>query len=119
MDAQEAATFMRAFGDPTRLRVVAALTQGPLRVGELARLLECPDQRMSRHLAYLHARRVVKARKALNSVVYHLAEPGHMLHRLVLAGVQDALGEVDEVRGDAQRLARARRQGRKSGARKA
>ena len=108
MKARHAATFMRAFGDPTRLRIIAALTARPLSVAELTRLLHCPKQRVSRHLRYLHARHVVDSEAARNSVIYSLAEPRSDLHRLVAAAVQGGLAGVAEVQRDAVRLAEGR-----------
>jgi len=107
MKARHAATFMRAFGDPSRLRIIAALTRAPLSVAELTQLLQCPPQRTSRHLRYLHARAVVESHTEGNSVVYCLVEPGSQLQRLVLAAVRGGLGDIDEVRDDADRLAQA------------
>jgi len=108
MRARDAGTFMRAFGDGTRLRIVAALGGTPLTVAELTRLLRCPEQRVSRHLRYLHARGVVESEAALNSVVYSLAKPQNGLHRLVVSALQNGLAGVEEVQRDSDRLARGR-----------
>ena len=104
MNARQAAWFMRAFGDATRLRVVAALSNRELSVGQLARLLRSPKARLSRHLRYLHARGVVEAEPVANSVVYRLAPPQHPLHQWVLEAVQQCAGDVTEMIRDAERL---------------
>ncbi len=60
MLARHVGSLLRAFGDGTRLRVVKALAQGDLTVGDLAALLRCPKPRLSRHLRYLQARGLVE-----------------------------------------------------------
>ena len=109
MTAQEAATFMRAFGDGTRLRIIAALSIRPATVWELARLIRCPEHRVSRHLRYLHLRGVVGWRPADRAVSYHLSAPAHRMHAEVLAAVQATMGDIDEARADATRLRKGRK----------
>jgi len=106
MTARQAAFFLRAFGDATRLRIVAALSRRPMGLGELAKALKCPIQRAFRHLRYLHSRRLVESKRAGNSVVYRLAKAQHRLHRLALGAVGSCLAEVDEVQQDSLRLGR-------------
>ena len=106
MTARRAAFFFRAFGDPTRLRLVALLSEKPHSVARLRRVLGCPAQRISRHLRYLHARGVVECESAGNTVVYRLAPHQHALHRRVLTALLRSLGEIAEVEQDAQRLER-------------
>ena len=43
----------RAFSDRTRLRILHALQDGELCVGDIVAILEAPQPRISRHLAYL------------------------------------------------------------------
>src|ERR1700682_5895806 len=43
----------RALADPTRVRVLHLLRQGPLCVGDLVAVLRVPQPTASRHLAYL------------------------------------------------------------------
>ncbi len=109
MTAQEAATFMRAFGDGTRLRIIAALSRRPATVWELARLIGCPEHRVSRHLRHLDARGVVEWRPAAKAVSYSLAAPSHALHDEVLAAVQATMGDIEEVRTDAAQWRKARK----------
>ena len=116
MNAREAAWFMRAFGDGTRVRIVAALSSRELSVWQLSGMLRSPKARTSRHLRYLHARGVVEAQPVGNSVVYRLAPPQHRLHQWVLGALQQCASDVEEVCRDAERLAstgRANRNGAK------
>jgi len=103
MKARQAAFFMRAFGDGTRLRILAALSRRPLSFGQLARALKVPNFRLTRHLRYLHDRRVVESERAGATVIYHLAEAQHALHQVALGAVQTCLGQLDEVQQDTSR----------------
>jgi len=48
-----AAKYFRALGDPTRLRIVELLMEGPLTVTELTQQLRVPQSNVSNHLACL------------------------------------------------------------------
>lgn len=47
------ANYLKALGDPIRLRIVRALQSGPLTVSDLAELLEMDIQKISHHLRIL------------------------------------------------------------------
>ncbi|HEV2262115.1 MAG TPA: metalloregulator ArsR/SmtB family transcription factor [Candidatus Rubrimentiphilum sp.] len=47
------AKYFRALGDPTRLRILDLLIEGPLTVTEMVDILRCPQSRVSNHLACL------------------------------------------------------------------
>lgn len=47
------AKYFRALGDPTRLRILEALIDGPLTVSELTSALRCPQSSVSNHIACL------------------------------------------------------------------
>ena len=59
-----------ALGDPTRARIVFALTQGEQSVNALAELTNVSVSAVSHHLARLRNIRLVKARRAANQVFY-------------------------------------------------
>jgi ArsR family transcriptional regulator len=80
--------------DSTRLRIVNLLTQGPLCVCHFQELLDEPQVKISKHLAYLKARRLVEARRDANWMVYSLpANPTAEL-KANLACLRDC-GELD------------------------
>lgn len=64
------AKFIRGLGDPTRLRIVRYLLDGPRRVGEIVAHLGMPQSRVSNHLACLKWCGYVAARRAGRSVIY-------------------------------------------------
>jgi len=47
------AKYFRSLGDPTRLRILDLLIEGPLTVTEIVNILRCPQSRVSNHLACL------------------------------------------------------------------
>lgn len=47
------AKYFRALGDPTRLRILELLIEGPLTVSEIVDILRCPQSTVSNHLACL------------------------------------------------------------------
>jgi len=110
MNARNAADFLRAFGDGTRLRIIQVIAQRRLSVGQLARVLRCPRMRVSRHLAYLRARGVVDWERKANAVLYSLSVPGDEGTRLVLSAVRALLQGIEETPRDRrclQRLSKA------------
>lgn len=57
------ATYLKALGDPIRLRIVKALQSGPLTVSDLAELLELDIQKVSHHLRILFHAELVTIRR--------------------------------------------------------
>lgn len=84
-----AATF-HVLGDPTRVRLLAALAAGELPVGDLARLLGMTESAVSHQLRVLKGARMVKARPSGRHVFYALDD----LHVLTL--FRQALTHVRE-----------------------
>ncbi len=110
MDARQAGWFLRAFGDGTRLRILAALSEGALSVGELCRALRRPPSSISRHLAYLRERGLVESQNVRNSVVYHPVSPADPFEKRMLATLIRGLGSINEVPADRKRLRRSSEQ---------
>ena len=106
MTARQAGTFMRAFGNGTRLRIIAALFDRPLSVADMTQLLGCPKKRLSRHLQYLHARGIVWFDQRGKFMVYHLAAPVGALHAGAISTLEVCLDGIDEVRADTEKVRR-------------
>jgi DNA-binding transcriptional ArsR family regulator len=68
------AKYFRALGDPTRLRILEALTDGERSVGELVELLGAPQPKVSSHLACLRWCGFVTSRRDFRTVYYRLAD---------------------------------------------
>lgn len=65
----------QAVGEPKRIQILYALADGEMNVGALAELLATPQPTISRHLALLRQRGLVRARRDGASISYSLSEP--------------------------------------------
>ena len=68
------AELCRVLGDPTRLRIVVSLAEGPHCVNELCRSLGAPQSRISRHLKVLRDHTLVTATRDAQRVRYSLGD---------------------------------------------
>jgi len=75
-DTTAAARFFRVLGDPTRLRIVEALTERERAVGELVELIGQAQPRISTHLACLRHCGFVTTERRGKEIVYRLALKG-------------------------------------------
>lgn len=90
--------------DPTRLRLLNVLAQGPLCVCHFQVILDEPQVKISKHLAYLRARGLVEAARHGNWMVYALpARPSREL-KANLACLQDCAQENPAFKRDLARL---------------
>ena len=64
------ANLMRVLGDPTRLRLLAALNRGELSVREITQVTGLSQPRVSRHLKLLCEARILKRTRDQNEVYY-------------------------------------------------
>jgi ArsR family transcriptional regulator len=62
----------QCFCDRTRLRILHLLAQGPLCVCHFQEILDEPQVKISKHLAYLRARQMVSTVREQNWVIYAL-----------------------------------------------
>ena len=70
--SQYLAEFFSALSDPSRVRIIAALTQGELNVSTLAELVGISESAVSHQLRGLRQLRLVRARKEGRQVFYRL-----------------------------------------------
>lgn len=68
--AEQLASLLRALGDPSRLRLLHALEQGELTVGEITEVTGLSQPRVSRHLKLLCNARVLRRARDQNEVYY-------------------------------------------------
>jgi len=94
---------LRSLGDPIRLRLLAALEQGELTVGEITRVTGLSQPRVSRHLKLLCNARVLQRTRDQNEVYYRAT-----IDEDRRALVREALGclpaDDPEIAHDRQRL---------------
>ena len=102
----------RAFSDRTRLRILNLLQAGggggddETCVCELVRIIDAPQPKISRHLAYLRRAGLVKARKEGLWMHYRLAAPASDLHRSLLHCLATCFKDVPELQRDLKKLNR-------------
>lgn len=84
-DPATMARFFRVLGDPTRLRIIKALEQGELSVGELVAIVGQRQPRVSTHLACLRHCGFVESRRQGKEILYWLTMGGldALLHNAV------------------------------------
>ncbi len=87
------AELCKVFADPRRLQIIDGLRGGERTVGELVRILGAPQAVVSRHLAVLRERGVVKARREGTSVYYSLTdgkigEACDLVHQILLNQIE-------------------------------
>jgi DNA-binding transcriptional ArsR family regulator len=70
--AARLAELFSTLGDPSRVRIVAALAADELNVGELAEQVTLTHSAVSHHLRHLRQMRLVQSRKDGRFVYYHL-----------------------------------------------
>jgi ArsR family transcriptional regulator len=76
-----AARFFRVLSDPTRLAILELLLDAPRTVSELVDALECPQSRVSNHLACLRWCEFVDSERDGRQVTYRLRDP--RVHSLI------------------------------------
>jgi ArsR family transcriptional regulator len=108
------AAFLRALGDPTRLRLLRVLSDGELTVAEITRITGLSQPRVSRHLKLLSQARLLGRTPDQNEVYYRVAadtERRRMVDAALQGAERDATLERDRQRLQAilgQRRATAR-----------
>lgn len=94
--------------DRTRLRILNLLSAGPLCVCHIHTVLGESQVKVSKHLGYLKARRLVDVRQQANWRVYRIAQAPSRALQANLACLQDCAQEDKIFRRDLEKLARLR-----------
>ena len=94
----------RAFSDRTRLRILHLLRTGETCVCDLVEVLDAPQPKVSRHLAYLRKAGLVTARKDGLWSYYSLSPARDDFHGKLLDCLVCCFGSVPELAEDAQKL---------------
>jgi len=63
-----------ALSDPSRIRIISALTEGEMNVGKLAEMVGISESAISHHMRGLRQMRIVRARKEGRQVYYALED---------------------------------------------
>ena len=94
----------RAFSDRTRLRILFLLHKREFCVGDIVDILQVPQPRISRHLAYLRKAGIVAARREGKWMHYKLMMPPDQHAAQVLKTTLDSLAHDPRMKADRQRL---------------
>lgn len=71
-DLSKCAQYLKALGDPIRLKMITALQSGPKSVSDLAELLETELPNVSHHLRVLYHAEVVETQRDGKFIYYSL-----------------------------------------------
>ena len=93
----------RALGDPTRVRIIAALRKGELCVCELVDALDISQSSLSSHLQICRQTGVVTTRKESRWIYYSLSTRYGPLLERIFSELQ-TVGSDQQLREDARRL---------------
>src|SRR6516165_5101558 len=100
---RELIAIARALGDPTRIRVMAALRNGELCVCELVDALDISQSSLSSHLQICREVGVVTTRKESRWIYYSLSAGYAPLIETIFSELQ-TLGRDEQLRQDHRRL---------------
>jgi len=101
----------RAFSDRTRLRILSLLRKRAFCVGDLVEILQAPQPRISRHLAYLRKAKLVAVRKSGLWSYYSLARAETAFLKMLLSCLENCFSEVPQIQADQARAAEIKKSG--------
>lgn len=88
----------RVIGEPMRIKMLDALHDGELTVGELVERTGSTQQNVSKHLGVLHGAGIVVRRKEGNFVKYSIGDDTiFALCELVCGGLRDQAAGVEDL----------------------
>lgn len=88
----------RVIGEPMRIKMLDAMHDGELTVGELVERTGSTQQNVSKHLSVLHGAGIVMRRKEGNFVKYSIGDDTiFALCELVCGGLRDRAAGVEEL----------------------
>ena len=100
---------LKALADPQRLRILAAVSEEELTVGEVQDVVQAAQSSVSRNLSILRAAGFVQDRREGTSVYFAARHDMPESAREFFASLQSRLDGIPEIKRDHQRLAECRR----------
>jgi ubiquinone/menaquinone biosynthesis C-methylase UbiE len=100
---------LKALADPLRLRILAAVAEEELTVGEVQEVVDSVQSSVSRNLAILREAGFVQDRKEGTSAYFSVRQDMSEPARELFASLRERLGAVPEVKADLARLEVTRR----------
>jgi ArsR family transcriptional regulator len=105
--AEELEMVLNALADRTRLRLLNLMSDGEVCVCFFVEVLDEPQPKISRHLAFLRRAGLVKARREAKWMHYSITKPKHPTAQRVFQQTLDALRADAEMQRDRSTLAKA------------
>ena len=99
--------FFQALGDKTRLRLLNLMGEQEICVCYFVEILDQPQPKISRHLAYLRSAEIVSARREGKWMHYRIVMPPHIGATQILRQTLSALKEEKAMQADRARLTKA------------
>ncbi|MGA2049798.1 MAG: metalloregulator ArsR/SmtB family transcription factor [Terracidiphilus sp.] len=99
--------FFQALGDNTRLRLLNLMGEQEVCVCYLVEILNGPQPKISRHLAYMRKAGIVSARREGKWMHYRIVMPPHIGASQILRQTLDWLKEDKAMRADRAKLTKA------------
>lgn len=88
----------RVIGEPMRIRLLDAMRDGEMTVGQLVETLGASQQNVSRHLGVLHQSGIVGRRKDGNFVRYGIVDESVFeICEMVCGGLREQVSELDQI----------------------
>ena len=109
LDSMDLIQIYQCLCDPTRLRILHLLTQTPLCVCHFQAILDEPQVKISKHLAYLRERGMVVAEREQNWMIYSLPKKRAAELEANLKCLQDCVQTDPVFKRDLRSLAKLRR----------
>jgi ArsR family transcriptional regulator len=100
----ELISIAKAFGDPSRVRILVALREGELCVCELCDALAVTQSTLSTHLQIIRKAGLISARKQGKWMYYAIAPKAQRLVRMMFQLFSESLNEDATLRRDAKKL---------------
>lgn len=99
--------FFQALGDRTRLRLLNLMADQEICVCYFIEILNSPQPKISRHLAYLRSAGIVDARREGKWMHYRIVAPEHSGAARILQQVLRSLRDEKSMQADRARLTKA------------
>jgi ArsR family transcriptional regulator len=99
--------FFQALGDNTRLRLLNLMGEQEVCVCYFVEILDAPQPKISRHLAYLRKAGIVSARREGKWMHYRIVMPSHIGATQILRQTLASLKDEKAMQADLARLTKA------------
>ncbi len=107
LNVAETNQIFKAFADETRMRILHILTAGELCVCDIMSILNLPQSKVSRHLAYLRKCGLVNIRKDGLWVYYSLEKTQNKIHASILDCVKTCFSDIPTLKVDLNKAKKA------------